>query len=158
MNKFNFSLYLTLLVIIGVLIYLLVRKDNNSSNLAPIIKTDTITFVKTDTIKTVQPVKVSEIITRIDTIYVRDTIVVPIPISQKYYRENDYEAWVSGYKPNLDSIRVFKHTEVVTITNTEKVYIKPKKWGIGAQIGYGWNGNKFSPYVGIGIQRTIVSF
>jgi len=35
---------------------------------------------------------------------------------------------------------------------------KPKKWGIGIDCGYGYNGIKFSPIVSIGIQRTLLRF
>lgn len=158
MKKSNFTLYIILLIIIGVLLYLLMRKNNNKADLNPIIHTDTIIINKTDTIKVLKPEYIKETRIILDTVYIKDTLVVTVPITQKYYRGEDYEAYVSGYKPKLDSIRVFKHTEVVTITNTEKVYIKPNKWGIGAQIGYGWNGIKFAPYIGIGIQRTFISF
>ena len=45
---------------------------------------------------------------------------VVIPITTKHYRAMEYDAWVSGYEPSLDSIKVYQKTEVVTITKIIK--------------------------------------
>ena len=75
-----------------------------------------------------------------DTIH--DSIYIPVPISQKEYQTENYRAWVSGYKPSLDSIWVYP----------EKIIIreKPLRWGIGVIAGYGIGRNGLSPYVGVG--------
>ena len=85
-----------------------------------------------------------------DTVVVRDTvrdsIPVIIPIERKEYRTADYRAVVSGYKPSLDYIEVYRKTQTVTLSP------KPKRWGIGLQAGIsypaGW-------HVGIGISYDI---
>lgn len=75
-----------------------------------------------------------------DTIH--DSIYIPVPISQKEYQTENYRAWVSGYKPSLDSVWVYP----------EKIIIreKPRRWGIGVIAGYGVGRNGLSPYVGVG--------
>ena len=75
-----------------------------------------------------------------DTIH--ETVYIPVPISQKEYQTENYHAWVSGYKPSLDSIWVYP----------EKIIIKekPRRWGIGVIAGYGIGRNGLSPYVGVG--------
>lgn len=75
-----------------------------------------------------------------DTIH--EPIYVPVPISQKEYQTEDYHAWVSGYKPSLDSVWVYP----------EKIIIREKsaRWGIGVIAGYGIGRNGLSPYVGVG--------
>ena len=75
-----------------------------------------------------------------DTIH--EPVYVPVTISQKEYQTEDYHAWVSGYKPSLDSIWVYP----------EKIIIKekPRRWGIGVIAGYGIGRNGLSPYVGLG--------
>lgn len=75
-----------------------------------------------------------------DTIH--DSIYIPVPISQKEYQTENYRAWVSGYKPSLDSVWVYP----------EKIIIreKPRRWGIGVIAGYGIGRNGLSPYVGVG--------
>ena len=75
-----------------------------------------------------------------DTIH--DSIYIPVPITSKEYQTENYRAWVSGYKPSLDSVWVYP----------EKIIIREKsaRWGIGVIAGYGIGRNGLSPYVGIG--------
>lgn len=157
MDKVKNILIIVLSLIIAGL-WFSMQKSTGNDLLPVFVKTDTITTIKIDTIREVQPVKVSEIITHIDTIYMRDTIIIPVPISQSYYRGADYEAWVSGYKPNLDSLNIFHSTEVRCVTKTEIIRERAKRWGIGIQAGYGWNGEKFTPYIGAGVTYTFLRF
>lgn len=83
-----------------------------------------------------------------------DSVHICLPITQKHYADSTYEAWVSGYHPSLDSIRVFNRTEYVTTT----IKHRPKKFGIGLQGGYGLSPKGFQPYVGIGISYNFLTF
>lgn len=78
---------------------------------------------------------------------VRDTVYLPVAITQKEYRTDSYRAWVSGFHPALDSIWVYP----------ERIYIKEKarRWGIGLSAGYGVGRNGLSPYVGVGVYYRI---
>lgn len=92
---------------------------------------------------------------RPDTIVKVDSMYVEVPISQKEYRDSTYQAWVSGYKANLDSINVFQKT----IIETNTVYSRPKRWGLGIQVGAGVIGQrKIEPYIGIGISYNILTW
>ena len=42
-----------------------------------------------------------------------DSARVVIPITQQHYKEDDFEAWVSGFRASLDSIRVFPNSYVL---------------------------------------------
>lgn len=83
-------------------------------------------------------------------IHEKDSVAVEIPITQKEYGDSTYHAWVSGYMANLDSIAVYQKTEYIreTISRTST-----KRWNftIGPTVGAGWNGQKISPYIGLGI-------
>lgn len=88
-----------------------------------------------------------------------DSISVTLPITQKVYKDSTYEAWVSGYMPALDSIRVFQ--PVTTITNTitqTEVRYKTKRWGLGVQVGVGFMPSKIEPYIGLGVTYNIFSW
>lgn len=86
-----------------------------------------------------------------------DSVSVKIPITQKRYEDSTYTAWVSGYYPVLDSIFVYPRHEVITITNT--IRQKPKRWGVGLNVGYGITPKHgMQPYIGIGIQYNLFSF
>lgn len=122
------------------------------------VRCDTVRVARVDTVRVLQPQYVTEMVVETDTVYVRDTVVVAVPVVQRYYRGDAYEAWISGYRPKLDSLNVFGRTEAVTIVRTEKVREKAGKWAIGVQCGYGWNGRELSPYLGVGIQYNLWRF
>lgn len=94
-----------------------------------------------------------------DTVQVRDTVFVRIPIETKEYSDSLYRLQVSGYRPGLDWIEVYPTTVKVTQTQTITV---PKKtrWGIGVQVGYGATLYDkqvvLSPYVGLGISYHFI--
>jgi hypothetical protein len=76
----------------------------------------------------------------------------------KEYKDSSYYARISGINAYLEEIRVYPKTITQYITNTEKVYIQPRKWGIGIQVGYGAGKNGIQPYVGVGIQYDFLRF
>ena len=117
-----------------------------------------------DTIAYYQPIAKDSVVVRYVTevVKVTDTIIdsvkVQIPITQKVYEDSTYKAYVSGFRPNLDSIFVYPKTEVQTITN--KVNDK-SRWSVSVHAGYGLTLTKqptFSPYIGIGISYNLYTF
>lgn len=85
---------------------------------------------------------------------IHDSAAVVIPITQKVYGDSTYRAYVSGYRPQLDSIFVFPEREVITISPKAKF----KRWGIGIHAGYGIGKDGLSPYVGIGVSYNLFGF
>lgn len=83
-----------------------------------------------------------------------DTATVNIPITQKVYEDSTYRAYVSGYRPALDSIFIFRPTERIYIRSPTKV----KRFNVGLQCGYGMTPKGFQPYIGLGISATLFSF
>ena len=129
---------------------------------------DTTRVVVYDTVTYRQPIAVDSVVLRYETIKVRkvvsdtvkvmdsaeDSVSVEIPITQKHYADSTYSAWVSGYEPCLDSIKIYPRTEMVTIT--KQIQDKPKRCGIGIQCGIGYGKGGFSPYIGVGVQYNII--
>lgn len=64
-----------------------------------------------------------------------DSIEVPIPIEQKRYEDSLYTAWVSGFRPALDSIRLHQPEIVTTITET--IVKKAPRLSVGLSVGPG---------------------
>lgn len=95
-----------------------------------------------------------------DTLMLHDTVLVHLPIEQRQYSDTRYTAWVSGYRPQLDSIQIYQTTEY--ITKEIKTVTKPKRWGIGLQAGYGvalHNNYVFpAPYIGVGVSWNFLQF
>ena len=75
-------------------------------------------------------------------------IAVQVPITSKHYNTPEYDAWVSGYEPSLDSIKVYQRTEYIT----ERVTISkpPNKWELDAMAGIDYNitSQRYTPHVG----------
>lgn len=155
-----------LLAVIGLFS---IDRCNRKKDLLPetVIQVDTIYFH--DTIRIVKPVpqRINTVDTfRIvlkDTIREKDTVYLNLPREQKIYREENYHAWISGYRPALDSIHIFRNThQVITSTTIRQKPNKPRRWGIGIQAGYGltYQQNTIQPvpYIGIGLQYTILFF
>ena len=138
--------------ICGLWLCLLITRCTNKAATEQPIR-DTIV----DTIKVIKPIAVDSVITRYkwvnvervkDTTIVNevsevvfDTIRIRLPIESKHYTAESYDAWVSGYEPSLDSIKVYQRE------------VKPKqsRWSIGLQGGVGMTPKGLQPYMGIGV-------
>ena len=123
------------------------------------IKGDTVHI--RDTVRATIPQPVKETPKRIDTVYLpilidtttdrtveSDSISVLIPITSKEYETDDYRAIVSGYKPSLDFMEVYRDKEIITLSPLQK----KKHWGLGLQTGYGYPSGW---YFGLGISCNL---
>ena len=104
---------------------------------------------------------------RTDTIRITDTIYIRLPIEQRYYTGPHYEAWISGHRPRLDSLRIrtetLRLTTATTVSHTATAARQSKtgRWGIGIQFGYGMTiapQPQLRPYIGIGISYNLITF
>lgn len=85
-----------------------------------------------------------------DTVRIRDTLFVEVQREQRRFSDDSvYTAWVSGYRPCLDSIKVTQRNIITTITKREPA----KRWSVGAGAvtgaGYVVPLNGSSPSTGI---------
>ena len=66
-----------------------------------------------------------------DTVVIRDTVEVEVPIVFSRYRGDNYDIGVSGFRTELEYVKVYPQTKIVT-----KGYsIEPKRWGFGVAVG-----------------------
>lgn len=140
-------------VIIAVLIVALLFSLNTKKEVVKeVVITDTVTSVNLDTVFVEKPIFIKEII--VDTFLIRNAENDEYIISktQRYYKDSTYEAWVSGYRPNLDSINVFRKTITNTITNTVTREIYPKTTDLYFNVGVDCINDKFSPNLGLGVK------
>lgn len=134
----TYIIVITVSVVVGIGIgmFNLNRLLNKGDN----IQSDTTTVTVYDTIHVKIPEPVTSRSVGIEVypivqvpvlLYHSDTITKPyfvdndlvIPISQRYYKDERYQAWISGYNPRLDSVNIFVPTSIQTITNiVEKTY------------------------------------
>ena len=121
--------------------------------------TQAVTVTKTDTLIYYLPKYITELHVRVDTLFVRDTILVEVPITQKEYSDSTYTAWISGYKPRLDSIEVYQRTVRINTIVTEKIPTTTSRWVItaGLNVGVGYlapfnsSAGTIGMYTGIGV-------
>lgn len=140
-------------IVIAVLaVFLVISLTNRNEVVIETHTTDTITIVRADTVIERIPHFISEMV--LDTIFVEKVSenVLKLPITQKYYNTDSYQAWVSGYKPNLDSINVFRKTVTNTITNTVTKEIYPKTTDLYLNGGVDYIGKQFAPNIGLSVK------
>lgn len=127
-----------------------------------VVRSDTVTLVRVDTVVVEKPVPVRIVDRRTDTLVVyreQDTVRVTVPISQYSFRDSLYALDVSGYAVTIDRLEVYPKTVYRMInTATERVIKDRRRWGIGLQAGYGYNlsAGKPGPYIGIGVQYSLI--
>lgn len=94
------------------------------------------------------PKAVHDTVESIEFLTMHDTVAVEVPITSKHYSNDTYDAWVSGFEPNLDSIKVYQKTEIITNTITRMK--PPNKWELDVVggIDYNFEQRKYTPHVG----------
>lgn len=141
--------------------------ENGKGRIEGRIKTDTTRVTVVDTVPYVKPVARDSVVVKYVTkkmpiVYDSapiciDSADVNVPITQKRYSDSTYTAWVSGYEPSLDSIRVYKKREVVTVSKIIKE--PPNRFVVSLNIGYGLTPyNGLQPFIGVGVGYKLFSF
>ena len=98
----------------------------------PVLKTDTI---------------MGATITHWEYISTHDTVAVEVPITSKHYSSAEYDAWVSGFEPSLDSIKVYQETNYITTTVTKVKPPNKLSLNVHAGINYAVKQHELDPYV-----------
>lgn len=88
----------------------------------------------------------TDTVTRWDYFVVHDSVAVEVPITSKHYGNEQYDAYISGYEPNLDSIFVYQKTEYITTTITRNKPPNKFELDIVGGIDYNTSNDKYTPY------------
>lgn len=149
--------------VLGLLSGFFIGKSIYDQPITESVTRDTVTRIDTVYQYFPQPVEVEKVrteyrwLTRVTTDTVtdytvlHDSVLVEVPIESRHYNSPEYDAWVSGYQPSLDSIRVYQKENYIT----ERVVVSkpPNRFTLGLQggYGYGFRSKQWEPYVGIGV-------
>ena len=157
MNRLTAALQIVLVILAALILYRGCLPHGESPT------ADTLTVTRTEYHDTViyQPVLTASTMTeKVVTVhYVTDTVRLPgdtimmsVPVEQKRYDDSLYTAYISGYRPQLDSIRLHLPTTITETTIRQR--IAPPRLSIGIQTGagYGIINRKPDIYLGIGAQ------
>lgn len=118
-----------------------------------IIERETITAIPDTVYRTVALGEKTVKVVVHDTLCKTDTVTISLPFVQKQYKDSSYSAWISGYEPSLDSIRVFPKTTI--IRESKVVRQKDRRWGVFGGVGIGVS-DRITPCVGVGIGYRIL--
>ncbi len=158
---------LAILFILVVLVLKLFSGSREEIQIKETITTHTDTLWLRDTIEIEKPIYISKTI--IDSILVSvqkiDTVFITLPREQKYYKDAEYEAWISGFQPELDSLKLYTEETLITNQYHHQTQViqkqRQKRFGIGIQVGYGVSIDEnlnLSTYIGIGISYNFITF
>lgn len=92
---------------------------------------------------------------RRDTVTMRDTVLVEVPIYTYVAQDSLYRVEAEGFNVHFKRIDVYPRTVYRT---QEKVVKTSDKWGLGVQVGYGASKQGLSPYIGVGISYNIFTW
>ncbi|MDE6854744.1 MAG: hypothetical protein K2J38_06765 [Muribaculaceae bacterium] len=81
-----------------------------------------------------------------------DSVEATVPCTQAVYAGEGYKAYVSGYRPKLDSI-ILHHPSATVVRAAPAA---ERRFSIGVQAGYGLTPRGMQPYVGVGITWKIL--
>lgn len=146
--------------VIGALCGFFMGKARYNKPIVETVTRDTVTIVDTIPHYYPKPVEVEKVrteykwLTRVqpvgktDTLVQHDSVLVEVPIESKHYHAEEYDAYVSGYLPSLDSINVYRKETIITETITRMK--PPNKWELDAVAGIDYNvkTQRYTPYAG----------
>lgn len=96
----------------------------------------------------------------VDTIMMRDTLYMVMEREQIHWKDSLSDVYASGIMVEVDSVKHYLPTRVITIETEKVVKVKPR-WSLGVHAGYGVHvGSQIqaAPYVGVGVSYNIFSW
>ena len=90
-----------------------------------------------------------------DTTKIRDTLYAYLVRSQLTWEDNLVRVYASGIDPKVDSVTHFAEQ---TVIERETVIRKDSRWGIGIQGGVGAGKGGLTPYIGVCVQYNLLSW
>lgn len=146
---------------VALIMYVDRRMPRKDPGEPPAIRVDTL--IVRDTIVVADPVFVTRRVVDsvpypvTDTIRTRDTLFVLLERSQIRWEDSLAVIYASGIDPEVDS--VIHYTRETIVTREIPVILgKKTRWGIGVQAGFGAAKDGLTPYVGVGVSYNILSW
>lgn len=139
--------YIIIAILLAVIVFCLFGKKGQTEVVERRF-IDTVVVIRVDTVHA-EPVLISERV--VDTVYVESASggSAALPITQRFYSSDEYQAWVSGYKPRLDSINVFRKVVTNTVHETTVREIYPKHFDLFVTAGGMAAKGDFAPNIGL---------
>ena len=115
--------------------------------------TDTTTIEKIDTVEVTKIVEVEKKVVDTTYITVRDSILVPIPMSEyRFFQKGLYDITAYGYNVSLSNIIVFPKTVYQTVTNTVEKEVVVNNYEIFLGLGIWRFKDEWIPNIGLAVR------
>lgn len=145
-----------LLLSVGICLGMMLMRSCSKPKeiLTEIVKTDTVTVVRVDTVIKYLPQPYKVVVK--DTVEIEKEVVKGSIFTHeiKTYKDSTFKAQVSGINANLDYIEVYPKNIIQYIYKTEKVAEKQKKWELVLDVDYTYCNRQSALNVGGGINYT----
>ena len=121
------------------------------------------TLLIRDTIKVTEPKYITKrVVDSIpypvtDTIRMRDTLYVLLERQQVTWEDSLARVYASGVNPQVDSVIHFTQDLIIT-KEIPVIQVKKTRWGVGVQAGVGAGKDGLTPYLGVGVSYSILSW
>lgn len=153
------NILISILIFISVLLLLNLINAQPKEKVVEKIKIEYI--VKYDTIIKEKPIPINKYIYKTirDTVFVNNSpTIADIPIERKIYQDDDYRAVISGYKPNIDTLQIFRKDSLIyTTIERERTIIRDySRWTLGVSGGYAITNKGFTPFIGVSINYDLI--
>lgn len=150
MSKYLSYIFVSVLAVI--VFHTFTRDKEPMVEIKEIHTVDTCIVYRTDTVTHHEPKYITQTIVKHDTLFLAKDSIVYLPITQKRYSEpNLYDVWVSGYNPQLDSIKTYNITECVNVEKVVEREVVRNKYELYVFGGLNTVSKDFMPQVGISL-------
>ena len=112
------------------------------------------TVIVTDTVRVLRPVPMRSVpLEAAEAVLPKvgsptDSVTVEVPLAAVEYEGEGYRAYVSGWRPRLDSLILEIPATTVTL---REVSPRPSRFSVGIQGGVGITPAGVQPYIGVGV-------
>ena len=162
-KEITFITNCVLILACSFMLGLIVGREHPQKSPTDPIKGKVDTLIIRDTIAQIQPVYIEkrvvdkQLVKITDTLSIHDTLYVYLDREQVVWQDSLSVVYASGILPQVDSVRHFQESRIITIEKTIPVKIR-SRWGLGVQAGMGACKDGLTPYVGVGVSYNILSW
>ena len=122
--------YLVIIAVLAMILGLVLKRPEKVITETKYL-TATTTVTKIDTVEVTKIVEVEKRVVDTTYITVRDSILVPIPMSEyRFFQKGLYDITAYGYNVSLSNITVFPKTVYQTVTNTVEKEVLVNKYSL----------------------------
>ena len=147
--------YLPYVIILILIVTCFYQWKNPEIQTIETIKIERDTITLRDTVYIEKPVYKTKYITKVDTVYVNDTIPIALPVETKVYEDSTYTAQVSGIRADLDWIKVYPKQTTIYEEKVVQIAQKQPLFEFKPAVGLGWGITTKKPDIWVGGSLTV---